>query len=131
MCTGMPRMCSKTSPSRGENCHENIASGIWKFRVGVMTSEDKLVCLAREWYRAEPDRYLDLHIRACSGSQIGIGFKIKYSANADGKMGKATDSMSFERFFEQKTDELRRLFGNDFVGWDIGHPSRVICQTVI
>ena len=79
MCTGMPRMCSKTSPSRGENCHENIASGIWKFRVGVMTSEDKLVCLAREWYRAEPDRYLDLHIRACSGSQIGIGFKIKYS----------------------------------------------------
>lgn len=85
----------------------DVVSGMWKFRDTV--SEVELTLLAGSWKEAEPDKYLDLHIRKCSKDQIGIGFQYVCGYN----------DQEHRKFFERMTDELKRRFGNNFAGWDI------------
>lgn len=87
----------------------DVASGMWKFK--DTTSIVELYELAEEW-KAGPDgdKYLDLHVRRCSKNQWGIGFQ--YARKDD-------TEKSQNAFFHKMTDQLKRRFGNDFVGWDV------------
>jgi len=85
----------------------DVVSGIWKFK---NHKASELAILAASWKEAEPDKYLDLHVRRCSKDQIGISFQ--YQCGCSGH----------DEFFNKITDQLKRDFGNDFVGWDIAYP---------
>ena len=114
-CTSMakPGKCETGDVPQG-----SIVSGMWKFRDRV--SSETLAELARSWMRNAPNRYIDLHIRQCSKDQVGIGFKLAFESDG-----------LFDQFFESMTDQLRRQFGNNFVGWDIGQQTHMICHKAI
>ncbi len=87
----------------------DLISGIWKFSRPKIAL-DVIVQLAQEFLDEEPDKYLGIHVRKCSQTQIGISFIYD--------MGENSDTKSYDEFFNSKTDKLKRRFGNDFVGWD-------------
>lgn len=95
-------------------CLSNVASGIWKF---VNVTEVELAVLAAKWKKDDPDGWLELHIRPTGkkGRQLGVGFKYKFKEKRH------------DKFFYRISDQLKREFGNNFVGWDIGSPTTVIC----
>ncbi len=92
----------------------DLLMGIWKFRENVPQAE--LVKVAEKW--AEDARYIQLYIRRVSKDQFGIGFTYQLE-DQDIKAG-------HEEYFENFSDQLKRQFGNDLVGWDIANVSQVI-----
>lgn len=92
-----------------------VISGMWKFHQSV--GVDALFELATEWFKAGSDNYLSLHVRPCSKDQIGIGFMCALKPDE-----------TMQTFKARITDQLKRRFGNDYVGWDIACPTYVICQ---
>ncbi len=83
-----------------------IVAGIWKFNMKKVDSQ-QLLDLAIEWRQRERGvRYEYLHVRQCSDNQWGIGFQV------------ALCTKTSQEFFHSITDQLKRKFGNDFVGWD-------------
>ena len=98
--------------------YKQTESGMWKFRDKITPEE--LVKVAEQLRDEEPRKYIDLHIRRCSKDQIGIGFKYVRD-----------DDETSKDFFERISDPLRRQFGNDFVGWDIGHMTWIIGQDLV
>ncbi|MCK4918633.1 MAG: hypothetical protein KAS02_02530 [Candidatus Pacebacteria bacterium] len=95
--------------------YQDIESGIWKFRQKV--KPERLIEIALEWAGEAKGEWVDLHVRRCSGNQIGLGFKYVRPKNE-----------TPVEFFERITDLLKRQFGNDFVGWDVGHQTWMIKQ---
>ena len=97
----------------------DVVSGLWKFDARLSPrSQEVLLKIAIEWIEEEPDRYLQMYVRMCSKDQIGIGFAYKLDG-PDYKKSK-------ERFFHKVTDQLKRQFGNDFVGWDMACPTWLV-----
>ena len=90
----------------------SMVSGGWRFegKVGF----EVLLDLAEEWKEAVRDRYVDLHVRKCNKGQIVIGFKYLFEGN------------DHKRFFHKVTDQLKRKFGNDFIGYDVSSPTWLI-----
>lgn len=88
----------------------DVASGLWKFTTDVDGISD-LIGVAQHWLEEEPDNWLRLYVRKCSKDQYGIGFEYKL-AGPDYSAG-------FRRFFHKITDQLKRKFGNNFIGWDV------------
>jgi len=82
--------------------------GYWKFREKLPLEE--LGKLADEW--AKDPNYEELHIRKTSSDQVGLGFTYN---DPRGNTKEASD-----QYYEETSDILRRRFGNDLVGWDIG-----------
>jgi hypothetical protein len=89
---------------------ENVISGTWKFHERI--SVDSLAEVGRELFQAEPNAYRNMQIRRCSKNQYGISFVYDCGASSHGKA-------TYDRFFSRITDQLKRKFGNDFVGWDV------------
>jgi len=87
--------------------------GLWKFRDRV--SVEDLCSLAERWAAEDPS-YLQLYVRKVSKDQYGIGFAYQLPADKPGH----------SEYFERVSDQLKKLFGNDLVGWDIASPVRVI-----
>ena len=87
-------------------CREFMANGMWKFKDNV--SVGTLLQLAEEWLDG-PDggNYQSLSVRRCSRDQYGIWFIYRPHLGSNQK-----------QFFDQITDQLKRKFGNDFVGHD-------------
>ncbi|MDB5225754.1 MAG: hypothetical protein JWL87_706 [Candidatus Adlerbacteria bacterium] len=97
---------SSTERDTGTGPTPGIVAGIWKFNMDKVSSEE-LLELALEWRsRAHGVRYEGLSVRQCSDKQWGIGFQV------------ALCSKTSPQFFHAMTDQLKRKFGNDFVGWD-------------
>ena len=101
---------------------ESVVSGIWKFKAfdpeaDVPEDEprgvelDDLAQVVEQWLREEGDKYLDLFIRKCSADQWGICFQYIFEGSRH------------NRYFHKTSDKLKRLFGNDFVGWDLSSPT--------
>lgn len=90
----------------------DVVSGMWKFSdtIGV----EALIALAIELKTSEPERYLDLHVRKCSKDQLGISFQYIFEGD------------DYKKFFHRITDQLKRLFGNGYVGWDVASPTWMI-----
>ncbi|HZZ99446.1 MAG TPA: hypothetical protein VFK07_01920 [Candidatus Paceibacterota bacterium] len=75
-----------------------------------------MIEVAKKW--AEDPKYLQLYIRKCSKDQHGIGFMYEYShPPVQGQHAEYMDPVS---------DALKRQFGNNLVGWDVGSPTWVI-----
>lgn len=92
--------------------------GIWKFHERVPL--DQLTAVAEKW--AEDDCYQQLYIRKVSKDQYGIGFTYQAA-------GTVTDEVAqrvHDDYRERTSDQLRRSFGNDLVGWDISSPAWIV-----
>jgi hypothetical protein len=99
---------------------KGVVSGVWKFSEKI--SPEVLVALAKEWAFADTNGdYIDLHVRKCSKSQHGIGFKIILQQDSED-----ISREEYEKFFNRMTDLLRRKFGNDFAGWDVSSFTHII-----
>lgn len=90
----------------------SLIIGLWKFdqRVG----EKDLIEVAQEW--AEDEKYCQLYIRKVSKDQLGIGFVYKGAGTKE----------AHDEYFNKTSDQLKRKFGNDLVGWDIASTSTLI-----
>lgn len=98
-----------------------IVSGMWKFADSVPI--ERLIALGRAWSMgAHGDHYSDIHIRQCSKSQHGIGFK--YKLDLDGS--EEDWERKYLRFFHRMKDQLEQTFGKDFVGWDVTSSTHII-----
>ena len=94
---------------------------MWKFADSI--PDDILVEIATGWIMDENgDKYTDLHVRGCSKDQRGIGFKYALPADISDEELKR----EYKKFFHKMTDQLKRMFGNDFVGWDVSSSIRII-----
>lgn len=94
---------------------QGIVSGMWKFHERI--TKEELIQLAEEWRDGrDGHRYLHLCVRKCSKDQRGIWFVYLFGDIVD----------SHEPFFHKMTDQLKRRFGNDFVGWDVSSPTWVV-----
>ncbi|HVZ75722.1 MAG TPA: hypothetical protein VG934_00395 [Candidatus Paceibacterota bacterium] len=99
-----------------------IISGMWKFSDSVPLYQ--LQATARAWSMGvNGENYTDIHIRQCSKDQHGIGFKyVIPGAGSDPRFVER----EYKKFFHKMTDQLKRSFGNDFVGWDVSPCTWVI-----
>jgi hypothetical protein len=89
-------------------------AGIWKFRTSVST--DRLVQIAFGWRERDLEKqYGPILIRGCGTNQRGIQFEYRLRENE-----------TFEQFTDEHTDRFKRLFGNEFVGWDVSNDVTVI-----
>ncbi|MCE9644175.1 hypothetical protein K8Q93_02970 [Candidatus Parcubacteria bacterium] len=93
-----------------------VVTGVWKFHKSV--PPEVLVALAMEWRAAQPG-YTQLHVRESAKDQRAIGFQ--YTLPRPGKK-------AYDKFFHAHRDQLRRRFGDEFVGWDVGNPTIIILQ---
>ena len=92
--------------------NNSLIIGLWKFHERV--GEEQLVEVASEW--AKDERQVQLYIRKVSKDQLGIGF----SYESDGTQE------AHREYFDATSDQLKRKFGNDLVGWDIASTSTLI-----
>lgn len=97
-----------TTVSHGRFDHTKaFVVGIWKFS-GRVDNADLLI-LADKWKSEEPELYTALHIRGCGRDGArGIGFSRRL---AEGE--------SMRDYVHKVSDQLKRQFGNDLIGWDI------------
>ncbi|MBP7927975.1 hypothetical protein KAZ57_02405 [Patescibacteria group bacterium] len=82
-----------------------FAMGLWKFSNRI--PEQELVELATEW--AKDENYVSLYVRGTSKDQNGIGFAYKTLTKEE-----------YDAYFDRTSDMLKRKFGNDLAGWDVG-----------
>ena len=91
---------------------KSLVVGLWKFHERI--SEKGLAEMAEEW--ATDDRYSHLYVRKVSKDQLGIGFTYDAGGTKEGH----------DEYFDLTSDQLKRKFGNDLVGWDIASTNRLI-----
>jgi hypothetical protein len=90
----------------------SLIMGLWKFNERV--GEKDLLEVANEW--AKDAKYVQLYIRKVSKEQSGIGFA--YASDGTQEAHRV--------YFDAASDQLKRKFGNDLVGWDIVSTSTLI-----
>lgn len=85
----------------------NTIAGLWKFGTGVTRSD--LIEIAKSWVFASGGHsYRRIEVRLYSPTKYAIDFC--YALGAE----------SQKSFVHRMSDKLRRQFGNNLVGWDIG-----------
>lgn len=90
----------------------SLILGLWKFNEKV--SEKQLVEVADVW--AKDPKYSQLYVRKVSKDQLGIGFAYEGDGTKEAQ----------DTYFDKTSDQLKRQFGNDLVGWDISSSSTLI-----
>ena len=93
---------------------KNWIMGLWKFSDKI--SQKDLGEIAEKW--AEDPKYLQLYIRKVSKDQNGIGFTYD--------LGTDKNDEAYKAYHDKTTDFLKRKFGNDLAGWDLGSAVWVI-----
>lgn len=93
--------------------HNDVISGIWKFRKTVPIQD--LLNLASTWAQGEDgNNYLKLNVRWCEDDKVGVDFMYRFGAGG------------VESYFDKTRAELSNRFGLDFVGCDTSTPVWVI-----
>ncbi len=95
---------------------KNYITGMWKFSDRVPL--EKLEEVANKW-AAEDPKYLQLYIRKCSKDQNAIGFMYDFTHQ------EPTEGQN-QKYMDPVMDSLKKQFGNDLAGWDIGSPTQII-----
>ncbi len=98
-----------TDTKNGIAKHDDIVTGMWKF--GPEVSPMTIGMFATEWLKKERENLLQLYCRKCSKDQNGLGFMYRFEGD------------DYRPFFHRMTDQLKRRFGNGFVGWDVSAPT--------
>lgn len=88
---------------------DNIVTGMWKF--GPEVSPMSIGMFATEWLKKESEKILQLYCRKCSKDQHALGFMYRF------------EESDHKPFSHRMTDQLKRSFGNGFVGWDVSSPT--------
>lgn len=107
--------------------------GLWKFRDSVTWVALEGVAydlmLREQMEKEEKTRgtYHDLYIRKVSKNQVGLGFVYEPSEKEVNDLDGMENVQ--KAHLEEMSDMLKRKFGNDFVGWDIASPVRIIKRT--
>jgi hypothetical protein len=74
--------------------------------------------VARKWKEEEPESWLELAVQANRKREYSIHFR--YNLRPDPNTGEYVPGKDLEKQFVHKfTDKLKRLFGNDYLWWDI------------
>jgi hypothetical protein len=109
-------------------CEEALVSGLWKFNSNVSLQELETVAL--EWKERDYHGWQELYIRGV-GPNNGIGFRYRLSGIYDPDCGsiRRSPEQVQKDFFHKMTDQLKRRFGNDFIGGDVSHPTRMLVVT--
>lgn len=85
----------------------NCIAGLWKFGIGITHGE--LIEVVKSFiFDTDGSRYRRIDIRLYSPTKYAIDFCY------------ALGDTSVKVFVHRVSDKLRRQFGNDLVGWDIG-----------
>lgn len=84
----------------------NTVVGMWKF--APETSFQELAEVAEGWKFAWPKNYLQIYLRECSRKQRAIGILYRLPEDISPKM-----------YVETVSDQLKRRFGNGYLGYDI------------
>ena len=95
---------------------EGVACGKFMFQGNVPLGE--LMRVAQQWCASPHDgpRFQQLVVRMDSRGRPCIEFIYEYAReDAEEQMRKTL----YAKFVDRFTDQLRRSFGNDLVGWDI------------
>jgi len=92
--------------------NKNLIVGLWKFQERV--GEKDLIEVCNNW--AKDENYVQLYIRKVSKDQLGIGFAY---------VGDGTKE-THDEYMNNTSDQLKRKFGNDLVGWDVASTSTLI-----
>jgi hypothetical protein len=104
---------------------ETVVSGLWKFSATVKLTD--LQAVAMEWKKSDHQGWEELYIRGVGKSgALGIGFRYRLGGVYDPSRQSAIlnpPEKVQSAFFHRVTDQLKRRFGNDFVGWDISGPT--------
>ncbi len=95
-----------------EKGNKSLIMGLWKFH-GKVGHKD-LMEVAEGWKSDE--NYELLYIRQVSKDQNGVGFAYKSDGTKE----------AHDVYFNKASDELKRKFGNDLVGWDIASTTTLI-----
>ena len=93
-----------------------IAIGLWRFRSSVDPQE--LCAVAKEWVTDKNgETYMSgIDIRRSSRDEWVMQFGVDLSSESETNSEK---QQKFEKFIYKTSDQLRRRFGNDLLGWDI------------
>lgn len=105
-----------------EKQYPKVVSGIWKFSEEITAEE--LIKLAEEWKEKDVDKkYIDIHVRKCSSTKYGIGFKYILCNDRE------DSSVNYDKFFNRMRNLLRKKFAhipNALMGWDISSYTHII-----
>jgi hypothetical protein len=110
-------------------CEEALVSGLWKFNSNVSLQELETVAL--EWKERDYHGWQELYIRGVGPNHaLGIGFRYQLSGiNDPDWFPHRSPEQAQKDFFHKMTDQLKRRFGNDFIGWDVSRPTRMLAVT--
>jgi hypothetical protein len=96
---------------------DNAVSGLLKFSPLIKLEE--LQQLALEWAQEEDADYQYLFISGC-GKDGALGIYLVRNFSPEDSPEEMQRVL--RRFVYKITDQLKRRFGNDFVGWDLSFP---------
>jgi uncharacterized RmlC-like cupin family protein len=93
-----------------------IAIGLWRFRSSLDPQE--LCAVAKEWLAGKngETHMSGIDIRRSSRDEWVMQFAVDLSNGSETTQEK---EQKFEKFIYKTSDQLRRRFGNDLLGWDI------------
>lgn len=103
---------------------DNAVSGTLKFSPAIGLEE--LQALVLEWTQEESADYQHVRISGFGkGGALGISLVRNFPPED------TPDEMRrvLRRFTYKITDQLKRRFGNDFVGWDLSSPTHLLFRT--
>lgn len=92
---------------------ENMFGGMWKFSSNV--AYETVVEVAKEWAHLGDGLYQHVYVRGWGDNRFAICFLLRTPGKPN-----------MRHYIFTTSDELRRRFGNDLVGWDISHPVTLI-----
>jgi hypothetical protein len=101
---------------------KTLAAGVWKF--GPNISRGELIALAKEWMD-EPNPmpgtgYVHLCVRGTSPTTFGIQFVYRYVMIPLPEVPNHANFV-YRKWLHKMSDQLKRRFGNDLLGWDMDH----------
>ena len=97
--------------------HDNLVTGELKFARDRSVTVEALEEIARAWDREEPERYLHLFIRQTRYKGVlawALGLMYRFEG---------ADYLPYQA---RITDQLKRSFGNDFLGYDLRSPTKIV-----
>ena len=108
------------------DCESAVISGLWKFDSTVTLEELQEFAIGLKVQSSPCSGYEELYIRGVGkNGALGIGFRYRLSGllNPDTLAVVKTPQKGKEEFFHKYTDQLKKRFGNQFVGWDLSNPT--------
>ncbi len=100
----------------------DVAAGYFRFRGRI--SPERLTVYFQNIQESRDYRYEQMFIRKSGRDENTLSFVCCYGPQ--GWPDEEARKAKYNEFYEFITDNLKRQFGNDFVGWDISGSIKVV-----